>query len=413
MLATRTQDDSHIPAATLRQLLLARTLMLAAEAAAVLVVPLFLAVRLPVAPMLAVVALHALLDGYAYLRLRRAHTGAVELFLQLAADAAALAALVYFSGGYANPFISLLLLPLILCAVTIPARYAWAMTVWVAVLYSLLARYYQPLTLEVDSQAAIDLHLAGMWLNFLLTAILVSAFVAALAGALRKRDAALAQAREKSLRDEQLFTLGMQAASAAHDLATPLSALMLTLRELEHDYSGDDELTPAITVMRAQAERMRGVLDRLALAAGAARDRRAETRPVDAWLAELVEHWRLMWPSMTVTLSLLGVRPGPEVRADAILVSVIANLLNNAARASPSGIELHADWDDGSIRLNVLDRGPGMAGDAQAATGWGVGLALARAALERYGGSLEINERPGGGLDVAARLPLTSLAGVP
>jgi two-component system sensor histidine kinase RegB len=398
-----------MPVATLRQLMLARALMVACEAAGILLAPALLAMRLPLAPMLAIVALHAAHNGIAYARLRRGATGTLELFLQLAADAAALAALVYFSGGYANPFISLLLVPLILCAIAMPARHAWAMTIWVAILYSLLARHYQPLQLELDSQAAIDLHLAGMWLNFLFTAALVSAFAARLAGALRQRDAELAKAREKSLRDEQLFSLGMQAAAAAHDLATPLSALSVSLRELERDYAGDDELAPSLSTMRAQAERMRAVLDRLAQAAGAARDRHGETRAIDAWLGDLLDHWRLMWPAARATLTLETQAPAPNVRNDPILVSVIANLLNNAARVSPEAIELRARWDAGELRLSVLDRGPGLPGEGTSPSGWGIGLALARAALERVGGGLEISERSGGGLAVILHLPLAAL----
>ncbi|MBK6743976.1 MAG: HAMP domain-containing histidine kinase [Hydrogenophilales bacterium] len=364
------------------------------------------------APMLAVAALHSLLNGAAYLHVRQGAGSALELFLQLAADAAALAALVYFSGGYANPFISLLLLPLILCAVTIPARYAWAMTFWVAVLYSLLARYYLPLILEVDSQTAIDLHLGGMWLNFLFTAALVSAFVATLSGALRRRDAELAQAREKSLRDEQLFALGMQAASAAHDLATPLSVLSVCLNELEHEYAGDEALTPPLRLMRGQAERMRAVLGRLATVAGASADHDAAWRSLDDWLADLLDHWRLMWPGVQASLALDGACPGPRVRDDPMLVSVLANLLNNAARASPAGIELHARWDERWLSLAVLDRGPGLAAENGQSAGWGVGLRLARAALERFGGDLHISPRQGGGLEVGVRLPLAALSTV-
>lgn len=412
-MATRISDDDRaVPIETLRRLLLARTLMIASEVAVIFLVPLAFSIKLPVAPMLAVAALHSLLNGAAYLHVRQGAGSALELFLQLAADAAALAALVYFSGGYANPFISLLLLPLILCAVTIPARYAWAMTFWVAVLYSLLARYYLPLILEVDSQTAIDLHLGGMWLNFLFTAALVSAFVATLSGALRRRDAELAQAREKSLRDEQLFALGMQAASAAHDLATPLSVLSVCLNELEHEYAGDEALTPPLRLMRGQTERMRAVLGRLATVAGASADRDAAWRSLDDWLADLLDHWRLMWPGVQASLALDGACPGPRVRDDPMLVSVLANLLNNAARASPAGIELHARWDEHWLSLAVLDRGPGLAAENGQSAGWGVGLRLARAALERFGGDLHISPRQGGGLEVGVRLPLAALSTV-
>jgi two-component system sensor histidine kinase RegB len=107
------------------------------------------------------------------------------------------------------------------------------------------------------------MHLSGMWLNFLLTAALVAAFAGRQAASLRRRDAELAQAREQRLRDEQLFSLGLQAATAAHDLATPMASVRITLDELRRDYSGDDELDQPLALLSGQVARMQAVLDRL------------------------------------------------------------------------------------------------------------------------------------------------------
>lgn len=395
---------------TLGRLVMARWGLLAIEGVMVLILVQAFAVSLPMTAMLVLLTLHAGLNLLAIWRLRQGRGGEpLEVMAYLMADAEAIAALVYYTGGYANPFISLLLVPLILCAVSLPARHAWAMTVWVAVLYSLLARYYQPLALAVSEQAAIDLHLAGMWLNFLLTAGLVAAFVTRLAMALRQREADLARVREQTLRDEQLFALGMQAAAAAHDLATPLSSLRVSLRELERDYAGDDELAPGVALMAAQAERMKGVLDRLAAAAGGARASGTLNRPLDAWLAEIFDHWRLMRPGGQANLLVAGARPGPVVREDPILVSVLSTLLNNAADVSPDDLTLAAEWDDRLLRLQVLDRGPGLAGAGDKQDGWGVGLLLARAALERLNGTMALTPRPGGGLVAAVEIPLSAL----
>jgi len=393
------------------RLVMARWALLAIEGLTVLGLAHGFAVALPMPPMAAVLSLHGVLNLLAAWRLRSGRGGEpYEIMAELAADAAAIAALVYFSGGYANPFISLLLVPLILCAVTLPAVLAWLMTAWVALLYSLLAGYYQPLTLAVTDRAAINLHLAGMWLNFLLTAALVAAFVTRLAQALRQREADLARAREQALRDEQIFALGMQAAAAAHDLATPLSSLRLALKELARDYAGDDELGPSLTLMAGQTERMKGVLDRLAAAAGAVRAAETLNRPLDEWLTEIYDHWRLMRPQVGGRLQLVGPLPAPRVREDPSLVSVLSSLLNNAADASPADLVLMADWNGATLGLQVLDRGPGLGRAGDKAEGWGVGLMLVRAALDRLGGGIDLTPRPGGGLAARLHLPLSSLA---
>lgn len=404
------RHDETLSGDTLARLVTARWVLLAIEALMVLGLGQVVDARLPLATLLLLLALHGALNLAAWRQQHAGRTSApAEALAYLLADGAAIAALVYHTGGYANPFISLLLVPLILCAVTLPARHAWAMTLWVALLYSLLARYYQPLAMAVSEQAAIDLHLAGMWLNFLLTAALVAAFVTRLASALRRREADLARAREHALRDEQLFALGMQAAAAAHDLATPMSSLRVALKELARDYAGDDELAPAIAVMTAQAERMKAVLDRLATAAGGARAGGTPERALDDWLAEIFDHWGLMRPGARASLRLDGARPGPRVREDPILISVLSTLLNNAADVSPDDLTLSAAWDTEILRLAVLDRGPGLVGTGGKEGGWGVGLVLAQAALERLDGTLALDPQPGGGLAATVTIPLAAL----
>jgi signal transduction histidine kinase len=63
-------------------------------------------------------------------------------------------------------------------------------------------------------------------------------------------------------------------------------------------------------------------------------------------------------------------------------------LLNNAAQASPDAVLLRARVLPQSLLLEVIDRGGGLI--LARPEGWGVGLELARATLERIGGSLEI-----------------------
>ena len=390
------------------RLMLTRLALILGESQAILLARFSLHARLPLAALLLTLLLHALLNVVAWTR-RRAG-GTLELALHLAADAALVAALVYLTGGYANPCISLLLVPLILAAVTLPAPHAWAMALWVAGLYTLLMGPYRPLVLQVSAEAAVDLHLRGMWLNFLLTATLVAAFAGSLAAALRQRDAQQAQARESRLRDEHLFALGVQAAAAAHDLATPLASLRLTLDDLRRDYAGDDELDAPLALLAEQSSRMRQVLARLGDAARARVAAEAPCMPTAEWLAREIEHWGLLRPEACVRLDVTA--DLPERAHDPGLRAVLMTLLNNAADVSPEAIRVRAHLlaHPGGDRLviEVIDSGPGLAGERgrDKPGGWGVGLELARAALTHMGGRLELADRGEGGAVARVFLPV-------
>lgn len=398
--------DADLPRPALRRLLAARILLVTGEGLTLALVAALAPILLPMAAMLALLGLHALLVLLQARAIAIGDAGRQGVFLHLLGDAGLIAALVYLSGGYANPFISLLLLPLVLTAALLPAGLAWAMTGVVALLYTLLMTHYLPLRLDMTDREAGDLHLTGMWLSFLFTAALVAAFVTRLQADLRARDQALAEAREAALRDEQLFALGMQAAAAAHDLATPLSTLGLELETLKSEYANDDDLAPTLATMTGQAARMRAVLDRLRAFAARARTEPAPLRPVDAWLAELVQHWQLMRPQSHVSLKVLGRLPAPAIADDPLLASSLITLLNNAADGSPEAVTLELAWSAGAIEFRVLDRGPGLQAQMAKAEGWGIGLQLATAALDRLGGGLDLSPRPGGGTQARVHLPV-------
>ena len=400
---TATRADA-LPADTQRRLIAVRGALVLGEAGGVFLLAAVLDARLPYPSLAAILLVHAGLAGVAWLRLRQGGAAAWEVAAHLAVDAGAIAALVYLTGGYANPFISLLLVPLILAAVTLPPLHAWAMAAWVGLLYTLLMRFYQPLALQVSPEAAVDLHLSGMWLNFLLTAALVAAFAGRLAATLRRRDAELAQAREQRLRDEQLFSLGLQAAAAAHDLATPMASTRITLDELRRDYAGDDELGPSLALMSDQLARMEAVLDRLGRAARSRAANAGVREEATLWLGRVLEHWGLMWPNASVRAELE--QPVGEIIGEAALEAVMATLLNNAAQVSPGDIHVTAFREHEHIVVEVADRGGGLYTDAGKPAGWGVGLELARASLQRLGGGLELLARAGGGVVARVAVPL-------
>jgi len=404
-------DHEVLPSAAQQRLIKVRAALILGEWLGIGLLAVVLDARLPLLSLALILGLHVVLNGVAWFRLRSGGAALTELALQLAVDAACIGALVYLTGGYANPFISLLLVPLILAAVTLPPWHAWGMAVWVGTLYTLLMRFYHPLQIQVSAEAAVDMHLSGMWLNFLLTAALVAAFAGRQAASLRRRDAELAQEREQRLRDEQLFALGLQAATAAHDLATPMMSVRITLDELRRDYSGDDELDQPLALLSGQVARMQMVLQRLGDSARARGEKSGPPLPVQAWLERTLEHWGLMWPQARVQLEMEEALPMLE--DDPALEAVLIVLLNNAAQAGPDSIRLRVCHDNAGLSLEVINATEAREGSRHSGKteGWGVGLALARAALERMGGRLEIGETAAGGVNARIVLPLTPAAG--
>ncbi len=407
------------PAAiNLRRLVTLRAIAITGQLLAVwtAVVPLNMPLLLqPLVMILAGMALANVLTG---LRLRRpwpVHD--TELFAHLLLDVFAFTGLLYFAGGSTNPFAPLYLLPITLAAAALPRAHVWSMVAVTAACYSALLFFYVPLPgAHAMHDDAFQLHVAGMWTGFLLSAGLIAWFAARMNATLRERDRLAAEMREQALRHERVLALGTLAAGAAHELGTPLSTLAVLLKDARADEPLGER---KIGVLRDQVGRCKEILSSLTAQAGAARAEGGKSVALDGWLREILDKWRAMRPEVSVQEDLAGDEPVPQVFAEQTLSQAITSILNNAADASPRLIELSARWPGDTLTVEIADRGPGLApglsgqlGASPVTTkdeGLGLGLFLARTTVQRLGGDLTIASRKGGGTVCRLTLPLAAL----
>ncbi len=366
-------------------------------------------------PMLIVIATLATINVFTYLRLRNGKPViSLELFLQLGIDVFGLSFLLYYAGGSTNPFISLYLLPLVIAAATLPSSYTWGMAALTTACYSALMVYFIPLPHNhADMDNAFNTHVLGMWLGFVISALVVAYFVVKMAEAVRSRDALLVKVREEILRNERIVALGTQAASAAHELGTPLATMAVVIGELQHEVCAP-ELRESLTLLDEQVRGCRRILDKMMLNA---QDNGSSTRQTaDDLMAELLDEWQLLRPAAQYRYNNRALQPSPFIQSDVTLRAALMNLLNNAADASPESIELHTSRDSSHFILEILDRGEGISEDAALkigsaffttkTEGHGLGLFLANATIERLGGTVRLYNRDGGGATTRLTLPL-------
>ena len=417
----------------LRRLAALRGVAIGAQGGVLALAWFVLGMHLPWLPLLATMAAQALVALLTGLRLSSARpVSNMELFAQLCLDVLALAVLLYFSGGSTNPFISLFLLPLGIAAATLPRGYTWGMAALATGCYTLLMKYYVPLPRPMAADMAhtremehgmggmspdniFSLHVIGMWLGFVLSAVIIAWFVVRMAQAVRERDAALARAREDTLRNERIIALGTLAASAAHELGTPLSTMAVVIGELGHDKDLPQDWRDNLALLDGQVRNCRRILDKML------DDTQAAHQPLQDFISETLDEWRLLRPATACSYR-AGDLHGAELASfDSALRPALLNLLNNAADASPERIEMTARIEarasgGGELVLTISDHGPGLTPEAAARAGSaffttkqqgrGLGLFLANATLERMGSRVRLFNREGGGATTEVTIPV-------
>ncbi|MDE1166921.1 MAG: ATP-binding protein [Pseudomonas sp.] len=336
----------------------------------------------------------------------------LEYAVQLMCDLAIHSALLFYSGGSTNPFVSYYLVPLTIAAVTLPWLYSLILSGIALACYTLLLVWFYPLqTLPIARE---NLQNYGMWLSFALAAGVITFFAAKMAEELRRQEQLRAQRREEGLRDQQLLAVATEAAGAAHELGTPLATMSVLLKEMRQDHP-DPALQEDLQVLQDQVKLCKETLQQLVRAAEANRRMAVEEKEVTLWLDESLNRWHLMRPEATYRFQRLGQGEVPRLAPPPDLTQALLNLLNNAADACAEGLEVRLDWNTEDIFISIRDHGAGVPlaiaeqiGKPFFTTkgkGFGLGLFLSKASVTRAGGSVKLYSHEEGGTLTELRLP--------
>ena len=381
-------------------------------------------IPLHVMPLTAGLVLLGFLSAVAWWRLHiSTQTTQSELLLQLLGDIAVFSLIFYFSGGYSNPFIWMFLLPITVAAVALRAVYAWLVAAISITSYTLLMFYHIPLShlhMHMHGDTQLDIHLVGMWMGFVISAIIVAIFISRIGQNLRDYDKRMAEVREKSLESERMLALGTLAASAAHELGTPLATMAIVSKELSQALGNQPEILAQLDIMRTQIVRCKEILSSITQNAGKTRADAGQGILLRDFLEEAIQRWRDTRPSTELVVSIANNHINPTIFSDRTLTQAIQNLLDNAADEFSERVLLNADWDEKLLNIQIRDFGKGLskAVKQQLGTpffsskneeGMGLGVFLTQTTLARYDGKLTLTNHPEGGVLSVVYLPLAKL----
>ena len=409
------------PTALTRTLAWLRICAIAGQSVAVLVCALWMKLDIPLLPLLVGIGTLAVFAVYAAWRLSQpSPLREWETILHVAADTLVLGYLLYFTGGASNPFITLLLVPIALTAATLSVRAILAVSMLAGVAYVVLLGWYVPLPMPEHAfgPSGFTLHVAGMGVNFVISAVLLAFFTNRLARAVRLQQVEMQRVRERALRDEGILAIATQAAGAAHELNTPLATMRTLLPELRREHASDTVLGEDLALLEGQVERCRTILREMVAFGKAQLSQVPECTTLDGFIHGALERFQLLRPEADLELQMDDDAGEIVLRTPPGLRHALLNLLNNAFEASSlnqsQAVDLIAHREGDWLEFVVRDHGPGFVptgapaalGQSHKLTGLGIGLALAEATAERLHGELTATGAPDGGAEMRLRLPL-------
>lgn len=345
-----------------------------------------------------------------------------EYFAQLVVDVLGWTALMYFSGGANNPFISYYIVPLVVSAAVLPWRYTWLITGASLAAYSMLLYYYQPFPLftpHANMGHGSNVHILGMWFNFLFSAGLITYFVVRMASTLRRQENDAVARKEDSLRNDQIMAVAGLAAGTAHELGTPLSTISVLIEELLEDSDINSRAREDCMLIQSQLQQCKTILGDLSRTAQLTSTDEKQKHGLTHWLESLLRHWAVRRPQVVYALHCSNTDTPPLIEVDPTLAQALENLLNNAANAGGDQVDIELEWNSSRVKIEIRDHGPGVPAELlqklgkpvvlASKNGLGLGLLLTHATIERYGGTIELRNATTGGTVAALNLPLALL----
>lgn len=228
-------------------------------------------------------------------------------------------------------------------------------------------------------------------------------------------------------RAERLATVGQLAASVAHEIRNPMTAIRSTVQYLLREFDESNPKRELAQGVIAEVDRIDRIVDGLL-----SLTRRTEFTPSKISLAQLIGQMLLLIRTQARGQAIMILWEGPSqeiyVMADAAqLKQLMLNLVMNAMQAMPSGGSLQIDLNVRSQALglpgerdwaviSITDTGCGISPETLDRVfdpffttkpgGTGLGLSTCYAIAKQHNGDLEISSQEDKGTTVNVRLPL-------
>jgi len=327
-------------------------------------------------------------------------------------DLAHLTALLFFTGGLANPFAVLMLAPASVSA-SILGRSSTKFILAVS-LSMVSALAFTPYGLPWDGPPpkVEPLILLSVWISLCFTLIFLTLYMARVGREGRERARALAATQAALEQEQRLAALGTLAAAAAHELGTPLGTILLAAKELADSWEGDEHTQADLNLIVEQTTRCRNILAELRQKRTAGDSNHFTYMNPEALLREAGaphEQRGISVRYQSTGENIVNIRRTPE------LIHAFRNIIENAVGFARDSVNISVIWSSDALNIIVRDDGPGFdpqiikrLGEPYVTTrqptpgkdgGLGLGLFIAKTLLVRSGADVQFEQNsPSGAL---------------
>ena len=236
------------------------------QLSAIFIVQFFLQFKFHYLTCISIVSLGVLTNVYLTFKVKENQLSNFSATSYLSYDIGQLGFLFFLTGGITNPFIFLLIIPAIFSSQYLNIWSSVILASFTSIILIILTFFYfdlpHPDKLHFHAP---EYYLYSIPISIFIGLIFLVYFGVKFGSESRIRKKAYDKMQEIMAKENELLSLGGQAAAAAHSLGTPLSTILLTAKELQKEFGDNEKIRKDLDLLVIQSSRCRNILKKLSL----------------------------------------------------------------------------------------------------------------------------------------------------
>ena len=341
-------------------------------------------------------------------------------FIFLLIDILQLSGLIYLTGGISNPFSVFLIIPTIFSSSNLSFRGNLLLVAITTFIIIFLTFFSYPLPSPLDEHYHVSpYYYYSIPISLIIALIYLNYFALIFVTESKVRKEALNKIEELMSKENELLSLGGQAAAAAHSLGTPFSTIKIIAADLLKQFKDDNEVKKDIELLGSQIERCSEILKKLTLNPIIEDDFIDRDLSIADYVSEIVKSFQEISKKTfkinnDQNLNSLNVTKSMEI------VYGLRNFIGNANKFSENNIFISIKSDKTFTEIIIEDDGEGYSKDVlreigepyirsfkssiKSKTGLGLGIFIGKTLLEKnYADVLCRNSKKRSGAEVSIK----------
>ncbi len=284
-------------------------------------------------------------------------------FIFLVIDIIQLGALLYLTGGVANPFSIFLLIPSVFSSSNLSFKTNLLLVALTIITIFILTFYSLELPIPISDHFHVSPYYYYAIPVALIIALIFLNYLAMTFGTQsRLRREALAKMEEVMATEHELLSLGGQAAAAAHSLGTPLSTIKIITQDLMKNFKGQQDIQKDIELLSSQVERCNEILKRLTLNPVEEDDFIDKDLSMKEYLNEIISSFKEI-SKKNFIFNFDENSNSKKITKSIEIVYGLRNFIGNANKFSKENVFINLKTDNKTTEIIIQDDGNGYPRD--------------------------------------------------